>query len=333
MTNAGGNAKSRAMRLNKPLVRLPISFAPEVLQEEVCALPASSWVPHATGFPGNEAVRLVTVGGAATDAFEGAMRPTQDLLRCPYVMQIMAELAGVWGRSRFMGLAAGAEVPAHVDVHYYWRTHLRIHIPVITNSGVGFSCGEDTVHMAPGECWVFDSFRWHEVHNRGRERRVHLVLDTVPTERLWDLVQSAQSGNSEPSTLAPGTSKPEPLMFENLNAPKIMSPWEIRCHVAAIAEHVRPGADLDSLLLRLDRFADSWAALWAHFGTADQGIPAYGRLLTNAAQELKPAADAVQLDNELSFFTALEQSVFAMAIHPRAQAQLGLQPREQRLAS
>ena len=32
-------------------------------------------------------------------------------------------LGGVWGRSRLMALAPGAEVPAHVDAHYYWRTH------------------------------------------------------------------------------------------------------------------------------------------------------------------------------------------------------------------
>jgi Rieske Fe-S protein len=26
-------------------------------------------------------------------------------------------------------------VPQHVDIHYYWRTHIRIHVPVITNPG------------------------------------------------------------------------------------------------------------------------------------------------------------------------------------------------------
>ena len=110
----------------------------------------SAWVPHATGFPGNEAVRLVTVMGQPTDAFEGPMRPTEHLARCPYIMEVMAELGGVWGRSRLMGLGAGAEVPEHVDAHYHWRTHLRIHIPMITNPQVEFTCGGETVHMAPG---------------------------------------------------------------------------------------------------------------------------------------------------------------------------------------
>ena len=79
----------------------------------------------------------------------------------------MQELGGVWGRSRLMGLGPGAVVPIHVDIHYYWRTHVRIHIPVVTNPGVRFFCGGQNVHMAAGEAWVFDSFQTHEVAQRG----------------------------------------------------------------------------------------------------------------------------------------------------------------------
>ena len=54
---------------------------------------------------------------------------------------------------------------------------------------VEFTCGGETVHMARGECWVFDSFRWHRVENGWTERRVHLVLDTVMTPTLRALVE------------------------------------------------------------------------------------------------------------------------------------------------
>jgi hypothetical protein len=310
------------MRLSTPLLKLPIRFSVETLEDEVRSLPQSAWVPHATGFAGNVAVRLATVGGGETDAFEGPIRPTEHLARSPYIQQIMGELAGVWGRSRLMGLDPEAEVPPHVDVHYYWRTHLRIHIPVITNPAVTFTCGDTSVQMAAGECWVFDSFRWHDVQNRGSERRVHLVLDTVPTERLWDLVDAARSGSADPVLLEPGADKAAPLMFESLNAPKVMSPWEIRWHVGYLADHSAKGPALDHLLKRLDRFADGWAALWAQFGTADQGITAYSRFLAAAREELREDGEAVTLDNELSFFTALDQSVFVMALHPSVQSQL-----------
>src|SRR5438270_2294809 len=225
------------MRLDRPFLKLPIRFDAAALEREVRALPASAWVPHATGFPGNEAVRLVTVLGQPTDAFEGPMRPTEHLARCPFFAEVMAELGGVWGRSRLMGLGAGAEVPEHVDIHYHWRTHLRIHIPIITNPQVELTCGGETVHMAPGVCRIFDSFRWHEVHNRGNERRVHLVLDTVVTGSLWDLIDAAQTRFAEePKLLRPGDRAAEPLFFEQVNAPTIMSPWEVRCHLAFVGE-------------------------------------------------------------------------------------------------
>lgn len=312
------------MRLTNPFAKLPIRFDADTLAAEVNALPASAWVPHATGFPGNEAVRLVTPGGQPTDAFEGPMKPTENLARCPYIREAMAELGGVWGRSRLMGLAPGGEVPEHVDSHYHWRTHLRIHVPVITNPGVEFTCGGETVHMAAGECWVFDSFRWHEVHNRGRERRVHLVLDTVVSERLWDLIDSAQSGTAgEPRLLRPGERGEGQLMFEQLNAPKVMSPWEIRGHIAFVAGEAVPHPSLEAVMRRLDKFADAWSALWAQFGDSDAGIAAYRELGTRSRAELQALGAArIQLRNELDLAAVLDQLVFIMAVAAPAAAPL-----------
>lgn len=320
------------MRFDQPFLKLPIRFSADALEAEVRALPVSAWVPHATGFPGNEAVRLVTPGGQATDSFEGPMRPTEFLGRCPYIMEVMAQLGGVWGRSRLMGLGAGAEVPEHVDSHYHWRTHLRIHVPVITNPAVEFTCGGETVHMAAGECWIFDSFRWHEVHNRGAERRVHLVLDTVVSARLWDLIDSARSGTAEARLLQPGERAAEPLLFEQVNAPRVMSPWEIRCHLAFIIDHAETDARLEAVSRRLDRFADSWAALWAQFGTSDQGVPAYHRELAESRADVAAAgAGEIALKNELKMMHVLDQLVFVQAI--AAPNVAAVAPGGQRLAS
>lgn len=304
------------MRLTQPFLKLPVRFDAAALEAEVRALPVSAWVPHATGFPGNEAVRLVTVNGQPTDAFEGPMRPTEHLARCPYIQEAMAELGGVWGRSRLMGLGVGAEVPEHVDAHYHWRTHLRIHIPVITNPQVEFTCGGETVHMGRGECWLFDSFRWHEVHNRGDERRVHLVLDTVVTERVWDLIDSVQGGAAaDPKLLRPGERAREPLLFEQVNAPKVMSPWEIRCHLAFVAEQVEPHPELEAVTRRLDKFADAWAALWARFGPSDAGLAEYRQLAARSRAEVDAlGAKTIRLRNELDLGFVLDQLIFIMAV-------------------
>ena len=306
------------MRLDQPFLKLPIRFTADALEAEVRALPASAWVPHATGFPGNEAVRLVTPGGAASDAFEGPMAPTEHLARCEYVQQVMAELGGVWGRSRLMGLGVGAEVPEHIDCHYHWRTHLRIHVPVITNPAVEFTCGGMTVHMAAGECWVFDSFRWHEVHNRGSEQRVHLVLDSVVSPRLWDLIDAARGGAGEPARLIePGNRAAEPLRFEQINAPLIMSPWEMRCHIAFIQSEAEIHPALDAVARQLDRLADGWSALWAQFGASAEAAPAYRLMFTEGRAALLTAgADQIALRNELKILFVFDQLIGVNAVAP-----------------
>jgi aspartyl/asparaginyl beta-hydroxylase (cupin superfamily) len=103
-----------------------------------------------------------------------------------------------------MGLEAGAEVPKHVDIHYYWRTHLRIHIPVVTNPGVLFTSESDTIHMVAGECWILDSFYPHKVVNRGDSLRTHLVLDTVGSERIWDLSKMRRAVSERLNSLSQG---------------------------------------------------------------------------------------------------------------------------------
>ena len=308
------------MRLSKPLLQLPIRFAAEKLAEEVRALPQSAWMPHPTGFAGNDAVPLISPGGALTDAFEGPMAPTEHLARCPTIMSLMAELGCVWGRSRLMGLAAGAEVPKHIDVHYYWRTHVRIHVPVITNPGVLFTCNDETVHMEGGECWVFDSFALHNVRNNGTQRRVHLVLDTVGGGKLWDLVQAATTGIQHQASLSvrpTSVANSTPLVFELLNRPKIMSPWEVERHVNYIFDHAPADARNGSIARRLDHFISDWHAAWARFGTADDGLETYLTLIDRMRGELQTSnATHIRLRNNQALDFVIDALVLRNAVSP-----------------
>ena len=296
------------MRLNKPLVQLPIRFSAERLAGEVDALSQDAWTPHPRGFPGNDAVRLVTPDGENTDSLFGPMAPTEHLLGCPYIMDVMAELGAVWGRSRLMGLAAGAQVPPHIDVNYYWRTHIRVHIPVITNARVEFTCGGQTIHMAPGECWVLDTFRRHTVANGGTSRRVHLVIDTVGGEYLWQLIRSGESGAEPDSTIVERRSVGrETLEFEQANAPKVMSPWEIKCHIAELLAETQPHPDLEIVAARLDRFTTAWMAAWARFETAEAGLPVYSELIESLRRDLEDIdAGHLTLANGRSLYFVLD---------------------------
>lgn len=303
------------MRLKRPFLKLPIRFDAEALAAEVRALPPSAWTPHPTGFVGNEAVRLVTPGGEDNDALEGPMGETDSLRRCDYVRQIMAEIGGVWGRSRFMGLAAGREVPPHIDIHYYWRTHWRIHIPVITNPGVLFTCGDQTVHMAAGECWLFDSFLRHDVQNKGDAQRIHLVLDTVGGGSLPELMKAAESADAEPRFLKPGQRSGKGLIFERLNSPRVMSPWEMRCHLAFTREQAGDDPRVLKILDRTEQFIDAWAANWARFGTDNEGRPIYEALLEEARSDITAlGVGEIEMPNQVPLGRMLEQLIFMLAL-------------------
>ncbi len=317
------NTEGIELRIQHPLLKLPIRFCAETLAREVSALPPAAWLPHPQKFDGNIAVPLVSPGGAVTDDWSGPMGPTEALSRCDYVKEIMQELNSTWGRSRLMGLEPGAVVPEHVDVHYYWRTHLRIHVPVITNPQVGFTCGDETVHLAAGECWLLDSFFRHSVDNRGSETRIHLVLDTVGSAALWDLIDAGAAGSTEDRFVAPGTAPERALQFEQINAPAIMSPWEMKAHIAYITGWTDAEPRLEQIARILDRFVMAWGGTWARFGTSDEGLPQYLGQLSEVRDALATVTGPpVLMRNGWPMLDSLHRYVLGNAILPAKLRQL-----------
>jgi Aspartyl/Asparaginyl beta-hydroxylase len=308
------------MKLGLPLIKLPRLYCAATLAEEVAALPPSAWQPHPGKLPGNDAVPLVTPGGVMTDSFSGQMAATDALKQCPYIQNIMADLGAVWGRSRLMGLAAGAIVPGHVDIGYYWRTHVRVHIPVITNPGVLFCCADETVHMAAGECWVFDSFCTHNVRNTGDQKRVHLVLDTVGGEKFWAMIAEAKRAGRDgaPATAPlPRTNSDTALAYERINAPEIMSVWEIRCHNDFLLNQYPDGPDRPMLGERLEQFANCWGALWAEHGTDGGALRAYQAQINALRDDLNSMpASQTPLPNGVPFSVAYGALVLQVAASP-----------------
>jgi hypothetical protein len=304
------------MRLDQPLVQLPISFCADSLAAEVRNLAAEAWVPHPQRFEGNEYVPLVSPGGQITGEFAGPMAMTPYLKRCSYMMEVMASLDCVWGRSRLMGLGPGADVPEHVDINYYWRTHVRVHIPIVTNPEVAFTCAGTTVNMAAGECWVFDTFQNHAVHNGGDAQRIHLVLDTVGGERLWDAIAAARDGrDQERHLLRPGTLAGAPVRVEQHNYPSIMTPWEMRIHFEELLALAIDAPPLALVRQRLDRLATGWTGAWAEFGDDAAGIPTYRAMIQSAQQDLERiGGQGIMLDNDRTLYHVLQRFIFDSAI-------------------
>jgi hypothetical protein len=245
------------------------------------------------------------------------MDATKWLRECPYILDIMRYLGCTWGRSRLMGLQPGAKVPEHVDLHYYWRTHLRLHIPIITNPEVAFTCAGETIQMKAGECWLLDSFYRHSVVNGGSDTRIHLVLDTVGGGRLWELLRRAGAGESSPESIDPGKSPDEPLEFEKINSPAIMSQWELKSHVGYIKSWTDDQPGREELFSLVDRFVMDWEASWARHGESKEGIPAYLEHLNSLRSGFENyRGPLVRLRNHVPFDIAIGGVILGNAIAP-----------------
>lgn len=310
------------MKLQVPFIQLPVMFDAAVLMDEVSAIDERAWRGRTSRDDGNSALTLITKDGDPdSDALSGHMRPTPWLERCPYLGQVLETIGATWGRARLMRLNGQAEVKAHVDINYYWRERMRVHIPIVTTPGVRFQCGDAEINMGAGECWIFDTWRRHRVLNEGNAQRIHLVADTVGGDRFWDLLSEGRApgqayhGEWRPRLHSPVPGKRGQLDYERVNAPAVMSPWEVREHMVFLLGECVADPRLAAIQAALLRFSRRWQALWSCHGDSAAGRPRYHSLLESTRRELLAlGADQIDLRNDVGFWHALNSHVFDMAL-------------------
>lgn len=286
------------MRLSKPFIRLPFRFDAEQLAVEARQFAAERWMPHPSGLVGNAAIALISSGGGDNDSFAGEKRETPHLARCPYTRQAMASFGEVLSRSRFMRLNAGCEVGRHVDFNYHWHSRVRIHIPVVTEPDVIFECGASRLHMEAGECWIFDSWRWHRVVHGGARDRIHLVLDTCGSSRFWECVRAVQ--DLDPATVANTAqrvpfepSRQPALRLERFSASPVMAPGECEALIEDLIADFSANRSNDPRLVAayvalLRGFAHDWRELWLLHGEQADGRTRYRALIEDTRRQLHP---------------------------------------------
>jgi hypothetical protein len=295
------------VEIARPFIRLPFAFDAARLAEELQELPDTVWMPHPLGLRGNFAVPLISRDGGDNDDFHGRMRETRHLAACQYLRQVLASFGEVLGRSRLMKLGAGCEVVEHIDFNYHWYTRVRVHIPIITNAEVTFYCADESVHMKPGECWIFNSWCRHRVVNAGREERIHLVVDAAGSSRFWRIVRRAQQidprvETAEPDALVkrvpfdPG--KQAHVLTEQFNIAPVMSPGEIDALVGDLVRDfaANPANDTQRVTLYtnlLTDFAKDWREIWHKFGYGPDGWPQYKEVIAALTGQLHPDPGAL----------------------------------------
>lgn len=308
------------MKLQVPFIQLPLAFDAAALAQEIAALGEGAWRPHPQGFPGNSMLPLVAVNGeAGNEAFAGAMRPTPELQRCPYLTQVIASLGATVGRSRLMRLSGHAEVTRHADQGYYWTERVRVHVPVVTQPTVRFECDNAVINMAPGECWIFDTWRQHRVLNDAVESRIHLVVDTVGGGGFWEMVNRGRPHDAPRTgwqTIAVGAKPGEVASFpcETVNVPAVMTPWELNAHLGLLFADAVPHPNLMQVRQIAMRFARTWQGLWFEFGERPEGRARYSAALQRFVEEIRGPSQPMVLKNELRWFGALMTIVCKFAV-------------------
>lgn len=315
------------MKLQARFLQLPLQFDADLLARELASVRDSDWMPHPLGFAGNDFLPLISAhGDPRNESFDGPMRLTPFLSRDkPYLMEVLGAFGAVLGRTRLMRLSGQAEVSEHADVNYYWRERMRVHVPIITQPSVSFHCDGVAVHMAAGECWVFDTWRLHRVVNDHARARIHLVVDTVGGEDMMGLLASSRAPDRPPSNWSARrvafTGSPPPLEFESVNVPKVMSPWELREHLSFVLSEAAPNQPAAADVARVaSTFVHKWRLLWAVYGEAEAGWPRYRALLARFEQDLVAAhAGDLILVNEVDILETIRGMILSSALNPSLQ--------------
>lgn len=309
------------MKLNTRFVQLPLLFDATRLLAEISALDASCWRDHPQKFPGNFALPLISAeGNPANDGFAGPMRPTPYLEHCPYLMQVLERIGGVWGRTRLMKLGGHAEVTPHVDFNYYWRDRVRVHVPIVTQPTVRFLCGDEEVNMKAGECWIFDTWSKHRVINDAEDERIHLVADTVGSERFWSTVDrgrspSAVPANWEPELFAGAALQSLPrLPYESVNLPDVMSPWELKEHLYFLLGDVQPHEQLALVGQIIARFVTAWHEVWSEHGNDQAAWPIYREKLDAFEHLIRRFAGTLRLSSNMLFMEGVNGMILVGAL-------------------
>ena len=308
------------MKLPAPFIQLPLQFDANALAAEVDALGEAVWRDHPQKFPGNSMLPLLAAGGEpGNESFIGEMAPTPELLRCPYLLQTIASLGAVVGRTRLMRLAGQAEVTRHVDQGYYWTDRVRVHVPIVTQPTVRFECGGATINMAAGECWIFDTWREHKVENDASRSRIHLVVDTVGGLRFWDLVDKGRTHDAPvdgwmPRHVVPGEPMPQ-LARERYNIPVVMSPWEVHYRLNGLLDE----ADQTSPLTRSARqmsetFFRVWRSLWVQHADSGNGTEQYMDTMYRFLESIPPAVAQLPLRNGTRWMDGVLALIGKMAV-------------------
>jgi hypothetical protein len=186
-----------AIRVYPLARRLPLVFSPARLERDLSAIDDDWWTPHLGPYHdgGWASVSLWAPRGDVHEqrSTGGAFAATCALASCPYITEVLNAFPGTRHRVRLMRLKAGGRILPHSDPLHTISPHLvRIHVPIVTAPEVELRVNRSRIPLCAGEAWTIDVRFRHQVDNRSRRDRVHLVVDLIRDPALDQLLARAE---------------------------------------------------------------------------------------------------------------------------------------------
>lgn len=172
-------------------IQFPLSFDTNLLKEDVNKILNHDWTKHynTNDYSGDwSSIALMSQGGNSNNIYALPTNNeevifTEIVEQCNYFKEIINQFKFQKSSVRLLRLSVGAEIKPHKDYCLgYEDGCFRIHIPVITNDEVEFILDNKRLIMKEGECWYINANFTHSVANRGKEDRIHLVIDGIRNE-------------------------------------------------------------------------------------------------------------------------------------------------------
>ncbi len=146
---------------------------------------------------GWKAIGLITSGGNVNEdrnkyAVGKPYIATPAMEFCPYIKELLDMLPAKKNRVRFMSLQPNSDIHWHTDGKDSIDKKLnsnsaRFHIPLITSDKIEFKICHNRCDWQPGNLYYGDFSFPHRVKNNWEKKRIHLVIDLEPNDKIRTL--------------------------------------------------------------------------------------------------------------------------------------------------
>jgi Aspartyl/Asparaginyl beta-hydroxylase len=138
-----------------------------------------------------------TGSAQAEEICDGEARPTEALAAFPEIARWMSTLGLPLLCARLARLDPNGFLWEHEDyIELDGRPKLRLHLPLVTNSGAFLVLGGRRVHLATGFLWRLNPKHVHSACNFGLRARYHLIMDVYIDARVRHMMESEREADT-----------------------------------------------------------------------------------------------------------------------------------------